>query len=143
MLVHLVIYSNFYVKLKLMFSLFVDYTKWHYSQALFTIVELAQEFTRFFLNLFSVALFLKSLFSPIFSIPVNGIGTSEVSDKVAAFVGGVLTILVGAFFRLLLILLGLLCSLLSIVFFTLVLLFWVSIPAVLPLLIYTMSIFYF
>lgn len=123
-----------------MFSLLTDYTKWHYSYALLTIVRLAQEFVRFFFNLFSVTLFFKSLFSPIFSIPVNDISSPEISDMIAAFMGGFLTRIIGAFFRLLLITLGVGLSILSIAFFTFIFIVWVFMPIVLPGIIYLIGV---
>ena len=122
-----------------MFCLISDYTKWHYSYAVVTIIGLAQEFVRFFFNLFSVSLFLRSLFSPIFSIPVNDMRSPEVSDLVAGFMGGFLTRIVGAIFRGVLIILGLVGSLLSIGFFCVVTVLWICLPVVVLILIYLLG----
>jgi hypothetical protein len=119
-----------------MFSLISDYTKWHYSYALAAIISLAQEFVRFFFNLFSVKLFLKSLFSPIFSIPTNDISSTEISDLAAAFAGGFLTRIIGVLFRLLFIILGLLGGIISILVFMITFVVWVLLPVVVPVLIY-------
>lgn len=123
-----------------MFGLISDYAKWHYSYALLAIVHLAQEFVRFFFNLFSVTLFLKSLFSPIFSISLNDVSSPEVSDIVAVFMGGVFTRIIGAFVRSLLILIGIICGLMSSLFFVIVGVMWICMPVALPLLVYVLGV---
>ena len=70
-----------------MFNLFIDYNKWHYTHAIINLFRLAKEFTRFFVNLFSIKLFLKSLFTPVFSIPVNDNSSTYIGDMVAVFIG--------------------------------------------------------
>lgn len=79
---------------------------------------------------------MKSLFSPIFSIPTNDISSTEISDLVAGFAGGFLTRIIGAFFRLLFIALGLLGGIISILLFTFTFIIWVLLPVVVPALIY-------
>lgn len=119
-----------------MVSIFIDYTKWHYTYALVNIFTLTKEFVRFFLNLFSVRLFLASLFTPIFSVPVNSIESSMVSDMLAEVIGGMVARLIGALFRSALILLGIFCSILSVLFFTVVCAMWISMPLIIALVVY-------
>jgi hypothetical protein len=113
-----------------MFSLFIDYSKWHYTYALENIFRLAKEFIRFFLNLFSVTLFLKTFFRPIFSVPVNLHEAEDAVDTVSLIVGGVLIRIFGALFRLLLIILGLFFCMMSVVFFTCVFFVWLLMPVI-------------
>lgn len=114
----------------IMLSLFIDYTKWHYSFAFINIFRLAREFARFFLNLFSVSLFLRTLFSPIFSIPVNDVDSVEASDMIAVFLGGVILRIVGAVIRFVVLVVGLFLSITSLVFFTIISMLWLSMPLV-------------
>jgi len=113
-----------------MFSLFIDYNKWHYSYAIVNIFRLAREFIRFSLNLFSVNLFLKSLFRPIFSIPVDDVDSENITDVGAVFIGGVVLRIVGAIFRLFFILLGLLFSFFTVIFFSCILVAWIIMPLI-------------
>ena len=119
-----------------MFRLFIDYSKWHYTQAVVNIFVLAKEFARFFFNLFSVSLFLRSLFLPVFSIPVNDVESEGVFDMVAVFIGGILIRIVSAIFRLGFIAVGLLLNLLTVVFFSLVFVLWITVPLILIFLAY-------
>ena len=59
---------------------------------------------------------------------------------VAGFMGGFLTRIIGAFFRLVLIMLGLLCSLLSVGFFLVVMILWLFLPVVMPALLYLLGV---
>ena len=111
-----------------MLSLFFDYFKWHYTHAIVTILKLGKEFVRFFLNLFSVSLFLRTLFLPLFSIPVDDVDSSFLSDLVAVYVGGLLIRIMGAIFRSLFIIAGLFFSLLTVLFFSTVFLLWLVMP---------------
>jgi hypothetical protein len=111
-----------------MLRLFIDYTKWHYSYALVNIFRLAKEFVRFFLNLFSVTLFFKTLLYPIFSLPVDDVESSFIADMVAVFIAGIIIRIIGAIFRIAFITLGLFFSVLTVVFFTLVFVMWFSMP---------------
>lgn len=119
-----------------MFRLFTDYTKWHYMYAVVNILRLAQEFTRFFLNLFSVPLFLKSLVSPIFSVPIYDVESVDVIDWVAVFIGGIVLRIVGAIFRLAFIVLGLFFTVINLVFFAVAFILWLIMPAVFVTLVY-------
>ncbi len=123
-----------------MFGLISDYTKWHYSYALVAIVHLAQEFARFFFNLFSVGLFLRSLFSPIFSISLNDVASPEVSDVVAVFMGGVFTRIIGACVRTFFILVGLLSGVVSVIVFSFIGIVWILLPIIFPALIYVLGV---
>jgi hypothetical protein len=120
----------------MMFSLFIDYSKWHYSYALLNILRLAREFVRFFFNLFSVTLFLKSLFKPIFNVPVDDVDTSFSGDMVAVFLSGILMRVFGAMIRTFFIILGVVCALCSISFFIVTFLLWVFTPVVFLLCLY-------
>ena len=126
-----------------MFNLFTDYITWHYTQAIVSIVRTAKEFVRFFLNLFSVWLFFKTLFLPIFSIPVDDLGSSDIPDMIAGFFGGIIIRLIGALFRLLLIFLGIFLSLLAVLFFAVLLIFWIIMPAIFLPLLYFLFVFSF
>ncbi len=119
-----------------MFSLFIDYNRWHYSYALLNILRLMREFVRFFLNLFSVGLFLRSLFKPIFNVPVNDVDASYEGDMVAIFISGILMRLLGALVRIIFIIFGLACSFISIIFFSIVFLLWLILPVVYVISIY-------
>ena len=114
-----------------MLSLFFDYTTWHYTHALVVVLQLTRDFVRFFLNLFSVKLSLQNLFRPVFSIPVDGAESTYGGDVVATFLGGMLVRLLGAFFRTLLILLGVFTSILTVLFFMIVSILWIGMPALL------------
>lgn len=113
-----------------MSSFFIDYVKWHYTYALLNIFRLAKEFIRFFLNLFSVRLFLHTLFTPIFSIPVNDDDSNYIGDMIAGFVGGTLIRLIGAIFRLSLIILGLFFSFLTFSIATFIFILWLFMPLI-------------
>ena len=123
-----------------MFSLFIDYTKWHYSYAFIRIFRLAQEFLRFFFNLFSVKLFLKSLFSPIFSMSVKDLYSSEIGDMIEAFLGGILTRVLGAIMRSIFIILGLFMCLLTSIVFLCALFVWLLMPIVVIGLLYCLVV---
>lgn len=111
-----------------MFSLFIDYNKWHYRYATLNIFRIARDFILFFLNLFSVSLFFRSLFQPIFSIPVDDVDSENISDVMAIFLGGIVLRIVGAIFRLFFISIGLLLSLTTFVFFTFLFIIWILLP---------------
>lgn len=119
-----------------MLSLFIDYNKWHYSYALLNIFRSAREFVRFFFNLFSINLFLKSLFSPIFSTPVTDTTSEDITDAVAFFIGGIILRVVGAMFRTMLILLGLVFSIITLIMFSVIFVLWLILPLVFVALLY-------
>ncbi len=118
-----------------MLNLFIDYSKWHYTYALLNIFRLAVEFVRFFLNLFSVKLFLKSLFSPLFSVPLTT-ESNYYGDIIAGFVGGTLVRIIGALFRSVLIICGLGFSLVTIIFFFIAFVIWLILPLVILVTLY-------
>lgn len=118
-----------------MSSFFIDYLKWHYTYGLLNIFRIAKEFIRFLLNLFSVTLFLKTLFIPIFSIPLND-NSNYIGDMIAEFVGGTLIRLIGAFFRLALIILGLFFSFLTFIISTFIFILWLLMPLISIILFY-------
>lgn len=126
-----------------MLSLFIDYISWHYTYALLNIFRLAKEFIRFFLNLFSVTLFFRTLFLPIFSIPVDDTVSSDIPDVIASFFGGIIIRIIGAFFRVLLICLGISLSLLTLIFFGIVFILWSILPAIFITLLYYLFVFSF
>lgn len=117
-----------------MFNLFIDYNKWHYTYALLNIFRLTKEFVRFFLNLFSIKLFLKSLLLPVFSIPVNDVETETFTDIFAVFLGGIVLRIVGAIFRIFFIFLGILFSLVTIIFFSVLFVLWIFMPLIVMIL---------
>ena len=102
-------------------------------------LTLTKEFVRFFFNLFSVSLFLKSLFSPIFSIPVNDVRSDEISEMIAVFIAGLFIRLLGAFLRMGFIVVGLFLCISSIVFFTGVFFIWLSMPLFFVAILYVMA----
>ena len=124
-----------------MFSLIIDYNRWHYSYAIVNIFRLANNFVRFFIGLFSVTLFLKSLFSPIFSLPVSDVYSTEIGDVIESFLGGVLTRILGAIFRLAFIILGLLFCILTVVGFVFIFVVWIVMPIVVIGLLYSIPFF--
>jgi hypothetical protein len=113
-----------------MFSFFIDYGRWHYSYAPLAILKLLKEFVRFFINLFSVSLFIRTLFNPLYSSPVNLKSARDGTDTFGLITGGVVIRVLGALFRLVLIICGLVLCMLSFVFFTCVFVIWVCMPIV-------------
>lgn len=119
-----------------MFSLFIDYNKWHYRCATLNIFKIAKDFMFFFLNLFSVSLFIRSLFRPIFSIPVDDVDSENITDVGAVFIGGIVLRIVGAIFRLFFIFLGLLLSLITLLSFTAIFIIWIFLPLLFVIILY-------
>jgi hypothetical protein len=113
-----------------MLSFIIDYSKWHYSYALLAVLKLLKEFMRFFMNLFSVSLFIRTLFSPLYSTPVNIKSAQDGADAFGLITGGVLIRILGALFRLVLILCGLMLSILGFIFFCSVFVVWMCMPVV-------------
>lgn len=113
-----------------MFSLFTDYIGWHYKFALVNIFRLGVEFTRFFVNFFSIGLFLRTLFLPLFSVPVDDIDSEDITDTVALFMGGIIVRILGAILRTLFIILGLFFCAITILFFTFTFILWLCVPIV-------------
>ncbi|MBP6948799.1 MAG: hypothetical protein KBC41_03890 [Candidatus Pacebacteria bacterium] len=124
-----------------MISLFIDYTKWHYTHAVVGIFVLTREFIRFFLNLFSFSLFVRTLFSPIYSIRVAHIEEDAITDILAVFIVDTIMRLLGAMIRLTSICLALFFSVLTLVFSILLFVTWLTMPVVFLTLIY--GIFFF
>lgn len=90
----------------------------------------------FFLNLFSVSLFIRSLFRPIFSIPVDDVDSENITDVGAVFIGGIVLRIVGAIFRLFFIFLGLLLSLITLLSFTAIFIIWIFLPLLFVIILY-------
>lgn len=111
-----------------MLELFINYTKWHYTQAIISLFILAREFIRFFVNMFSIPLFIRSLFLPILNIPVNINTKEEIGDIFATFVAGIIVRALGAFVRLMLIILGIFFIILTIVSFSFIFILWLVVP---------------
>jgi hypothetical protein len=126
-----------------MLSLFIDYTKWHYTHAIVGIFRLTREYVRFLLNLFSVALFLRTLFLPIFSIPIDDMRSLDIPDMIATFLASIIIRIVGALARSLLIILGLSLSMLTCIFFATLFVLWVFLPGVFIMLLYYLLVFSF
>lgn len=122
-------------------SLFIDYTKWHYSYALLGIFVLGREFVRFVLNLFSFSLFMRTLISPIYSIRVQHIEEDTVSDILAVFIVDVVMRLVGTVLRLISISFALFFSVAVSFFCVTIFILWLIMPLVYITLIY--GVFFF
>lgn len=120
-----------------MFSLFIDYTSWHYSYALLNILRLGKEFIRFFFNLFSVPLFIRSFFSPIFSVSADLGEADDGADTVALIISAVLMRVLGMILRSIFIVLGLFFSSITFVFFVCIFLLWLVTPIV-----FVVSVYY-
>lgn len=121
-----------------MFLLVVSsYMHWHYIEAPGQILHLGKNFLWFIGHFFSIGVLLRSLFAPwkrMESHRHNGWDFEEIAGNI---VSNILSRIIGAFFRAILIVTGLLVSCALVVSMVAVYLFWIAAPfAVVALFLY-------
>lgn len=105
-----------------------SYIFWHYRYGVPHIITLTIEFVRFIFNLFSINLFLRTLFNPMFSVQISLKDRVVDEDIIAIIISKGVMRIIGALLRSFFILLGLFSILCTIVVMTLVLVAWIAFP---------------
>lgn len=109
----------------------MNYVVWHYRYGLPHLFLITKEFVRFVFNLFSINLFLRTLFLPMFNLQGSARGEEVLADAISIVVGNLVMRVIGLVLRVSLIALGIGCILLVIALMTTVIAFWTFLPAVL------------
>jgi hypothetical protein len=112
-------------------SSFFAYVVWHYVYAAPRLVRMNFEFSRHMLAFFSVGLFVKTLFRPLFNADIVVTQDSMVSDTISLAVSKMVMIIFGACLRFVFIVCGLVSAFITCGVMVGVLLVWVLLPALL------------
>lgn len=115
-------------------TLLPSYIIWHYGKALTDILRVWKNFFWFIFNFFSISLLLQTLFSPWQRLDENYTKGFDIEALASTFVVNVLMRLVGAFMRLFLIIMGLICLLFVVVAGVAFFVLWIFAPAVIAVL---------
>ena len=113
-----------------------QYLAWHYSYGLPNLFTLTKEFIRFIFNFFSINLFFRTLFSPMFSVE-SGIADEQYAEGVIAlFVSSMVMRVLGFILRTLFIIIGLLSIIFTTICMMAVIIAWLLLPVLLLLAVY-------
>ena len=113
------------------FAVFLkEYVLWHYSGAFQDMIELEKNFLWFGYNFFSIPLFLKTLFSPMFRLTAKVSRGIDVETFFEILVGNIFARIAGFFFRAVVIVFGIAFEVLLLLFFIPFVILWVLLPAV-------------
>jgi len=114
-------------------NLISQYIQWHFFDMAREIKKGWTNYLKFYLNFFSIPLLLKTLFSPWrrYQWPY---GHFSISGYIYTFVSNMFSRIIGAFLRLILIVVGLFVEFFIFIFGGLFFLFWLTLPFFLPLL---------
>jgi hypothetical protein len=115
-----------------MFSLVLikDYAHWHYFKALALMSHIFRNLLWFHWNFFSISALAKTLFVPLKRITKRRRSFS-LEDVLGTIVVNLISRLIGAFLRIIIVILGLVSIVVSSFFFVLVYLFWFVLPVML------------
>lgn len=111
------------------------YIKWHYTQALFDLVNILKNFVWFFFEFFSIRLFFKTLFSPFHRLGETYRGGIDIENYFETIIVNTLMRFVGFFLRLTLIIIGFTAIIFTILFGIFFLFVWLLSPLLLTFLI--------
>lgn len=111
------------------------YIKWHYTQALFDLVNILKNFIWFFFEFFSIKLFFKTLFSPFHRLGQTYKGGINIENYFETFIVNALMRIVGFFLRLTLIIIGFTAIIFTILFGAFFVFVWLLSPFLLVFLI--------
>ena len=110
---------------------FFFYLSWHYKYALGNLFSLTKEFIRFFFNFFSIGLFVKTLFLPMFSVKADPGKEVYIIDYIAIIISNLFLRVLGFIVRSCFIAVGVLSIVLVSILMTGILFVWVFMPFIL------------
>ncbi len=110
---------------------FFFYLSWHYKYALGNLFSLTKEFIRFFFNFFSIGLFAKTLFLPMFSVKADPGKEVYIIDYIAIIISNLFLRVLGFIVRSCFIAIGVLSIVLVSILMTGILFVWVFMPFIL------------
>jgi hypothetical protein len=113
-----------------------SYIFWHYRYGVPHIVTLTSEFVRFIFNLFSIDLFFRTLFNPMFSVQISLKDRIVDEDIIAIIISKGVMRIIGALLRSFFILLGLFFIICTVAVMALVLISWIALPLLFLLALY-------
>ncbi|MEN9880845.1 MAG: hypothetical protein RLZZ308_28 [Candidatus Parcubacteria bacterium] len=108
-----------------------SYFFWHYRYGLLGLFSITGEFVRFIFNLFSINLFIRTLFLPIFSAQITLKDRVVDEDIVAVLVTKVVMRIIGALLRTLFIFLGFASIAVVLIGMLITITLWVLLPVLL------------
>jgi hypothetical protein len=114
----------------------LQYTVWHYSRGIRDTVVLWSNIIWFLSHFFSLSLLTSTLFSPWKRLKETRKSGFDIEDVLAVIVVNVLMRIVGFFFRLTIIAVGLLVLTLALLAMGLHLAVWITFPVLVPILLY-------
>lgn len=106
----------------------IRYLVWHYTYGLPHLFALTWEFSRFVFNLFSIRLFMRTLVNPLFSLAGSVRQEKMAIDMVSIVVGNMVMRMIGFAARSMLIATGLAAIACVVVFMSLLIVLWTSLP---------------
>ena len=119
-----------YYKHMLFLSIMHHYVFWHYTQAWSALVHLWAKFLKFEIQFFSIPQLLQSWFSPWKRMTENRGETWDLEDLASFVIINLISRIIGAILRTIVIFVGLVCVLASIAIGLVALLFWALAPVV-------------
>lgn len=130
-----------------MFTLFILYTvkvlylplqyvAWHYQYGLPHLFLITRELVRFVFNLFSISLFLRTLFKPMLSLQGSTKGEEIPVDVVSIIVANLVMRVLGFLTRTILILSGIVGITLTILSMSIIIILWTFLPLIILLGVY-------
>lgn len=106
----------------------LQYLSWHYRYGLLHLFSITKELVRFTYSLFSIGLFFRTLFKPMFSIETSTRDVELVPDIISLIVSNVVLRALGFFFRACLIVAGVTSIIFVILSMTVIILLWTFFP---------------
>lgn len=106
----------------------LQYLSWHYRYGLLHLFFITKELVRFVYNLFSIGLFFRTLFMPMFSVEASIHNVELIQDIVSLIVSNIVFRALGFFFRACLITLGVTSIILVILSMATIIVLWAFLP---------------
>ncbi len=121
-----------------MVNISLQYLAWHYRYGLPNLFSMMREFVRFVFNLFSINLFLRTLFKPMFSLQGSAHDQKLVADAISIIVANLIMRVLGFFVRSVFIFIGLLGITITVVWMIALIVLWTLLPLVLFISLYVL-----
>ena len=107
-----------------------SYFLWHYSKAIFDLLNLWKNLVVFFYEFFSIPTLLSTLFSPWHKMNSGYTGQLTFEATVGTFIVNTITRIIGAIVRLVFIVLGIICIFVAVAVGFLAFLAWLVLPVI-------------
>jgi hypothetical protein len=115
------------------FTIFTDYIKWHYGQALTEYVRIIRTGRDFIIYFFSIPLLLRTLFSPFKRIEERPTRRFSLEDWIGRIIINIISRIIGFLIRTILIITGILIFFIFMIFSIFGFAFWLASPFIVAL----------